>query len=806
MKKMFEQYLSAIDPAVLRRKTEELTAIEMGQTFRHYRKAIEYISRTMKESGLSDVEIMDFPADGKTAYCDMIMPIAWDASVGKLSLLKPAPGENAVLADFQEHPFHLVKGSVATPPEGVISRIITEQQVLAGEDPAGALVMLESLTSPRRPVIRPILDMGALGFVTDFLTGRYNTPDSVQWVNAGAETLDWHVTAEDRPFIGFSVSPRTGDLIRQKANRGNCKVLVQCDGKRYEGKLPLVTGIVPGRQKKEVWLIAHTFEPLLDDDSSGVIAGIEIARQIMLKGTPEYTLRLVFAMEVYGYAAYVASRGENLKNEVIGGCNIDTLAGFDHCSLELHGAGPAVPFIGNKLMKECYDELNSFLPLTFSTEEYYDDNWISDPTVGVPTLWAFCNGSGYWHNSIQCDPKSIAWEKFHKNTAFVSTLMERILNYTGPAPEREQFEIKEISSPWREYADQMIFARKTTGFPHSLARIPLEQRRVLPTILYGPFSNILCNMDGKKSLARLILEAEAERNTVISESEIRKLAGAVNYLADWGYLEIIQRQEITKDDITTSLKQLGITAKDTLLVHSSVASCGYIANGAETVIDAIAELADTALFASFNYPFIHLGSGVNKNWWFRPFDPADIDAVWTGDIPKTVLRKYPEAIRSRHVTHSWVGLGKHAAECLADHAPCDPPCGITSPLHKALERNGKILFFGTGLGPTTFLHYLEDQANLPGLGTAICRVRESDGKLKTVLIENHLPGDRDFYRHDAENCKFFRRAVTEGLEIKNVALGMGTLQLIDIRQLYTIGMKLVQEDPRILMRDEQPLK
>ena len=125
--------------------------------------------------------------------------------------------------------------------------------------------------------------------------------------------------------------------------------------------------------------------------------------------------------------------------------------------------------------------------------------------------------------------------------------------------------------------------------------------------------------------------------------------------------------------------------------------------------------------------------------------------------------------------------------------------GKNSPLEKALELNGKILFFGTGLEPSTFLHYLEDIADVPYLDTAICRVKTENGDLKTVAIEKHLPGDREFYWEPAENSVFYRKAFERGLKVKKVPLGMSFVQVIDLQELYRIGMELVREDPLIFL-------
>ena len=171
-------------------------------------------------------------------------------------------------------------------------------------------------------------------------------------------------------------------------------------------------------------------------------------------------------------------------------------------------------------------------------------------------------------------------------------------------------------------------------------------------------------------------------------------------------------------------------------------------------------------------------------------------------MPRTLLEKFPEAKRSRHITHSWAGLGPQAEACITDHGPSDPPVSKNSPLGKALALGGKVVYIGSGLGPSTFLHYLETACDAAFLQPAVCRAKNPDGSLRTVYIDKHLPGHRDFYRNDAENCKFFVRAVKAGLKISEVPFGMGKIQVIDLKDFYEIGMKLMREDPRILLCDD----
>lgn len=809
MKTLYEKFLKRIDGDKLYRRTLELAAIEMGQTTPCHIRAAEYVRRQLVEAGIPGVERIDIPADGKTAFQDKVMPLAWDATVGKLEFVNKLQGgwvpvnkrglaaaDESVPADFRRHPFHLVKGSTATPPEGIVTRIITESQLLSGADPRGAMVMLEPLTRATGSVIRPMLDLGALGFVTDFVIGRYESPDTLQWANAATESGNWHVTGEDRPFIGFTVTPRTGDLLRKHAG---ALVRVTCDGRRYVGVEPMVTALVPGESTREVWLFAHLYEPLLNDDSAGVSTAIEVAKMLLAGPKPRYSVRLVFAMELYGFAAYAAMRGPNLKNEVVGGCNIDSICAVEGEPMTLYPTGNAKPFAGNALAKQACEELGDVLPLELGGAIYMDDLFLGDPTVGVPSVWMLGRGRGFWHNSVQCEPEFIDRSTMCRSAAFAAAFVEKLANTEPPAP--VALTVPEKHSPWRDYAAKMVLARKEAGFPYSQAKVPPCERISLPDgMLYGAFANVMCALDGKKSLALAIAEAELETGCEKSESEVKKYIDAMNHLADYGYLEAVTRPELTADDIGRALHELGLTDKDLVLVHASVSKCGYIRGGAETLIRGVAESVDTALFTTFTRPYIFLG-GPNRGWRYRPFDPADADAVWTGTVGKTVLRKFPDAARSAHITHSWAGFGSRAHACLDAHGPCDPPAGETSPLAKALEQKGKILYFGAGLESTTFIHFLEDASRMPFLSTAICCVKTPDGGTEAVAVPRHLPGCREFY-NNAMECKFFKRAFARGLELKRVKFGMGELMLLDIGQLYDIGMAVIKDDPKVLLCDD----
>ena len=798
MDKLYKNILSKLDGEDLVRRTKELNRIDLGQTFKHYHLSCEHILSELKKYGIPNAEIIKVPADGKTVYQDKRMPIAWDATIGKLTLNDK---EKTVAADYTVQPFNLIKGSCGVKKGGETMRIITEAQFLAGEDPTNALVMLETTTWPRAAVLTPILNMGGRGIITDFLnSARYDYPDAVQWVNACTEGNNWHVQCDDREFVGFSVSLRMGDKIRNLANKGSLSAFVECDGYRYEGELPAVTALVPGRKEEEVWILAHAFEPLLDDDSNGITAGIEIARQVMALGTPEYSLRLIFAMELYGYAAFHA----DFKGKVIGGCNIDSLPVCKNQACRMiPPIGPGT-FHGVDILKKLSEGFDGCPEYMTKQPECFDDMFLSDSTTNVPTAWLlkYEKDVSFWHTSMQTEEDYLDAETFAKYTALAAVWTIETVFYKGEPAKAAELDVKLIDSPWRRYAAEQIFARNTVGYPQDLVNIPMAKRRPL-SVIYNHMGSILARMDGVKNMAQLIAEAEAERQNTLTDKDIKKILSTCDYLAEYDYLKAVKRVAITSDMICDALKKLGIAENDVLLVHASISNCGYIEGGAETIIDSISKVigADgAALFTAFTRPYVYLG-GVNKMWLYAPYDEKDLSQIWTGNISKVLLEKYPEAIRSKHITHSWAGIGNKAGACLNPHGATDAPCGKTSPLAKALEMNGKILFFGSGVAPSTFIHHLETEVNANFLETAVCTVKNADGSIEHVTVPQHLPGHRDFYRSDAENCKFFKKAVENGLEIREVELGMGKLNMIDLKQFYEIGLPLMQENSDIILCD-----
>ena len=918
MKDLIERLYSRFDKDFVKKHTEELAAIERRQTFPAYNEAAEYTYGLLTNLGF-DAEIIRFPADGRAVYQDKRTPLAWDASAGRLTVLSAHAGfKDPVIADFEKEPFALIKHSVATPAGGIATRLITQAQALSGEDARGAMVLCDTGVRPDFGVLTTMLDLGALGLVSDCLTGWELTQDCTAWINSGTEKGNWRCQEGERDFINFSVTPRVGRKLREAANRGEVLVRVESDGRRYEGHIDAVTALIPGRRPREVWILAHLNEPLQDDNSAGVICGIWIAEQMRrmaaegLIRTPEFSLRLVFAAEMYGFAAFADRLGGDLRERTVAGLNIDGLScGKFPADITIHlSPYSSVPNFSNMIMRDAaraYGELFDSPKVAEYVTGFGDDMFLGDRTNGLPVIYPLHKRAiGIHHNSVQTkeylemEPfaregalcaayiiqTAAADETYIRNVLpfavktaqeiidseanahtaarpgtdhrarlgyFAKSLRNELADFRRAAdiPEIdaavEALTVPEISaaaettqakaaaqavqeqaapsrglsqwqtlpvtvsnpllSQWLRYAEKIVPARAAIGFPYDLVNLPYNERGQLPfNMIYGPFANIMSLMDGERNLADIIIETEWETHRVFTERELKRIVDATLKLGRGKYLtlKIAADGVVTREKIAGALISLGVKKGDSLLVHSSATGLGYVEGGPDAVIDgfldAVGDGGNIAA-AALTTPYIGFEGEVNKSLAYRPYSPENINAVWTGLIPKTLFAR-PGAIRSPHASHSWVAFGPDARALTEGHGMLTPPASPDSPMAKVLARNGKAVFFGCSLSSNTFLHFLEDVSGLEYLRNAVVKIKDARGNLRTAIIPRNLPGHRDFYRRDAENVKFYKRAAERGLRIREAELGAGKIYVMELRQLYEIGMRLIAEDKRVLLCDD----
>jgi aminoglycoside 3-N-acetyltransferase len=161
---------------------------------------------------------------------------------------------------------------------------------------------------------------------------------------------------------------------------------------------------------------------------------------------------------------------------------------------------------------------------------------------------------------------------------------------------------------------------------------------------------------------------------------------------------------VTQEQLARAFREIGLKPGDSLIVHSSLRSLGYVEGGPDAVLDALLDSigpTGNLMLPTFNYVLPPSATY---------FDPATTPCH-TGIIPETA-RKRPEAIRSLHPTHSVVVIGPNAEELTQGHLLVRT-FGIDSPLDRLARRGGKVLLLGVGHTACSMIHVAEEHAGIP---------------------------------------------------------------------------------------------
>jgi aminoglycoside 3-N-acetyltransferase len=181
---------------------------------------------------------------------------------------------------------------------------------------------------------------------------------------------------------------------------------------------------------------------------------------------------------------------------------------------------------------------------------------------------------------------------------------------------------------------------------------------------------------------------------------------------------------VTPFDIEACLRQLGLRQGDIVLLHSSLASMGWVEGGAGAVLDALLNVLGqegTLVVPTFG----DLG------------------------ILTRMVENHPHAVRSLHPLASVAAVGRRASEICRDHWKAELAHGPDTPYARIAELGGWVLLLGVDQDRNTTLHTVEELLRLPYLRTTEEKTFESpEGKVtKSWPL---FPGPhRDFIASDA---------------------------------------------------------
>lgn len=258
---------------------------------------------------------------------------------------------------------------------------------------------------------------------------------------------------------------------------------------------------------------------------------------------------------------------------------------------------------------------------------------------------------------------------------------------------------------------------------------------------------------------------------------------------------------VTKRQLVTEIRKLGLSEGQTVMLHASVKSIGHIVGGPQTVLEAILEILTSSgtlmmLVAWEDSPYNIFSASFQddidkwpeeKRQKCPTFDPecSRADTKKMGILTE-YLRTYPGSIRSRHP------LGYAAVGKLAQHVLKDQQWqyreGSGSPLEKLCDAGGKVLLLGAPTETVTLLHFAENIANIPNKKTV---------RYKMPIIQSGERVWKDFEEYDFINGiapwpeDYFKSIVDEYIEKGNGVrgtVGMAKCHLFEAKDLNNFGV------------------
>ena len=164
---------------------------------------------------------------------------------------------------------------------------------------------------------------------------------------------------------------------------------------------------------------------------------------------------------------------------------------------------------------------------------------------------------------------------------------------------------------------------------------------------------------------------------------------------------------VTKSDILKACEELGLKKTDTIIIHSSMKSFGYVEGGTTTVIEGFREYLSEGTLC---FPALRQKDfGKAYKDWDINNTPSDV-----GFLSES-FRKYPGVLRSDQETHSVTAIGKDAEFITSGHRGGKPRICLygdyafsyTSPWQRICDVGGKVLFIGVQMKYNTMKHLVE---------------------------------------------------------------------------------------------------
>jgi aminopeptidase YwaD len=327
-----------------KRNLEGIARFHRQRGSQGFHAAAELVAERLRVYGLSDVAILQFPADGKIFYGTQRSRPAWDAEKGELSEIRPGPPpvcnkekvENAQvvfnsecvdlnsikIASYEAEPIVLAEESESASVTAQLVEVGegTKESDYAGKDVKGKIVLVSA--QPGAVQDLAVGKFGAAGIVS------YAQNQKTAWWGEDENLIRWgHLdTFSPNKTFAFMVSLKTARRFKERLSRGE-KIMLEAHVKagQQPGKYEVVTATIPGAdpqlKEEEIAFSCHLDHqrPGANDNASGCATILEVARtlqKLISEGRlsrPARTIRFIFPPEIEGTLALLNAKPEFAK-------------------------------------------------------------------------------------------------------------------------------------------------------------------------------------------------------------------------------------------------------------------------------------------------------------------------------------------------------------------------------------------------------------------------------------------------------------------------------------------------------------
>lgn len=314
---------------------------------RGFHAAAEFIAGRLRDYGLEDVEILQFPADGETMFGTQKSRRGWDADSAELWELAQVNDQwtrSVRIGDWSSMPLTLAQGSESGDATADLVDVDsgTEESDYAGKDVRGRLVLVSA--QPGAVQALAIDRLGAAGIVSYAQNQRTawsgDDPNLVRWGH-----LDSFATT---PTFAFMVSLKQAREWQARLAAGETvRLEAFVRAGRHPSQLEVVTARIQGADPRlaaeEIAFGCHLDHPHpgANDNASGCAAILEVARtyaQLIRTGRlprPARSLRFIWPPEIEGTTVLLNARPD-IAGRIVALVHLDMVGGAPETKAVFH--------------------------------------------------------------------------------------------------------------------------------------------------------------------------------------------------------------------------------------------------------------------------------------------------------------------------------------------------------------------------------------------------------------------------------------------------------------------------------------